>query len=330
MQIPGPAVFWCLHSGENKGSRTLTCTHLHAQTCARMLPPSRPTAQSAPNVAVGPLGPIQSLWHPVEGTRIMNSEWTNRKGCGSAHTQPPSPPATLSSSQHPWQPPSQRKPIQLGRLTVTQRLSLQTPAVTVGIAWVTDTVSCFPGTGSSRDRSGLRGGSHIPRWWPSLDRNSQQHHCPLSGPHGRSADPPPPSRGDTIATPTPRLWKPRLGNQGCRLPLCTDRGGAVHTVVYISGFPGVGSEQPEQLYLMTTQGRRWDWPLEPVALRLVPSPPGRPMGIKGPGSRRSKGGGPFPKRLDSMTSDMSSIDRCSNYWAPTECQALWRESGLRW
>ena len=159
---------------------------------------------------------------------------------------------------------------------------------------------------------------------------SQQHHCPLSGPHGRSADPPPPSRGDTIATPTPRLWKPRLGNQGCRLPLCTDRGGAVHTVVYISGFPGVGSEQPEQLYLMTTQGRRWDWPLEPVALRLVPSPPGRPMGIKGPGSRRSKGGGPFPKRLDSMTSDMSSIDRCSNYWAPTECQALWRESGLRW
>lgn len=166
-------MFWRLHSGENKGSRTLTCTHLHAQTCARTLPPSRPTAQSAPNVAVGPLGPIQSLWHPVEGTRIMNSERTNRKGCGSAHTQPPSPPATLRSSQHPWQPSSQRKPIQSGKLTVTQRLSLQTPAVTVGIAWVTDTVSCFPGTGSSCDRSGLGGGSHIPWWWPSLDKNRQ-------------------------------------------------------------------------------------------------------------------------------------------------------------
>lgn len=103
----------------------------------------------------------------------MNSERTNRKGCGSAHTQPPSPPATLRSSQHPWQPSSQRKPIQSGKLTVTQRLSLQTPAVTVGIAWVTDTVSCFPGTGSSCDRSGLGGGSHIPWWWPSLDKNRQ-------------------------------------------------------------------------------------------------------------------------------------------------------------
>lgn len=159
-------MFWRLHSGENKGSRTLTCTHLHAQTCARTLPPSRPTAQSAPNVAVGPLGPIQSLWHPVEGTRIMNSERTNRKGCGSAHTQPPSPPATLRSSQHPWQPSSQRKPIQSGKLTVTQRLSLQTPAVTVGIAWVTDTVSCFPGTGSSCDRSGLGGDPTFPGGGP--------------------------------------------------------------------------------------------------------------------------------------------------------------------
>lgn len=29
-----------------------------------------------------------------------------------------------------------------------------------------------------------------------------------------------------------------------------------------------------------------------------------------------------------MISDISSIDLRSNYWVPTGCQALWRESGL--
>lgn len=39
----------------------------------------------------------------------MNSEWTNRKGCGSSHIQPPSPLATLPQESHP-RPPRHPQP----------------------------------------------------------------------------------------------------------------------------------------------------------------------------------------------------------------------------
>lgn len=130
-----PYLFW-----DCRVSCTLTCTHLcntcvctqHTHAHSRQLL----TTPSVPSAAGGPLGPIQGLWHPVEGSRIMNTEWNKQDRGGSAHHSAP-PPAALRTVL--LANPSQLKSKKLKTATQSDLASLtlicEMGAVMPGLLW---------------------------------------------------------------------------------------------------------------------------------------------------------------------------------------------------